>query len=161
MGRRKYHGKEHGIIYTPLTKKALKICAEAHAGQVDKSGLPYLLHPVHLAEQMSTEEEICAALLHDTIEDTSLTIDDLRREGFPETVLSAVSLLTHDNKVPYLEYVKEVGHDPIARKVKMADLRHNSDLGRLESVSEKDLKRRDKYLTAIRILKEYGKGGKG
>ena len=161
MGRRKFHGKERGIIYTPLTRKALKICAEAHAGQVDKSGLPYLLHPVHLAEQMSTEEEICAALLHDTIEDTSLTIDDLRREGIPERVLKAVSLLTHDDRIPYLDYVKEVAKDPIARKVKLADLKHNSDLGRLDSVSEKDLKRREKYRKAAQILKEYGKRGNG
>lgn len=154
MAGKKFRKRPAGIVYTPLVKKTLKICCAAHEGQVDKSGLPYLLHPVHLAEQMSTEEEICAALLHDTIEDTSLTPDDLRREGIPERVVQALLLLTHDPEVPYMDYVRKIRQNGIARKVKLADLKHNSDLSRLDTVTEKDRKRREKYLKAIEILSD-------
>ena len=121
-----------GLIYTPLTKKALKIAFDAHRNQLDKSGIPYVVHPLHLAEQMETEEEICTALLHDVVEDSPYTLQDLKKEGFPDAVLQALELLTRQPDVPYLDYVVRLRKNPIARKVKLADLAHNSDLARLD-----------------------------
>ena len=142
-----------GLIYTPLTKKAMEICIKAHRDQKDKSGLPYILHPFHLAERMETEEEVCAALLHDVVEDTPWTLGRLRAEGFPPKVVDAVFLLTHHPSIPYFEYVERIRTNPIARRVKLADLEHNSDLGRLDNPTEKDRERREKYLKAMEILK--------
>ncbi len=140
------------MIYTKLTKKALKLCFAAHRDQVDKSGLPYVFHPFHLAEQMTDELTTVTALLHDVVEDTDFTLEDLRGMGFPSEVIEALTLLTHDSDVPYMEYVAEIRHNPIAKAVKLADLRHNSDLSRLDYVDAFALKRREKYLAAIALL---------
>ena len=137
------------MIYTELTKRAMKLSFDAHKDQVDKSGMPYVFHPFHLAEQMSDELTTVTALLHDVVEDTPYSLEDLRKMLFPEEVLSALSLLTHDDGTPYLEYVSRLKSNPIARAVKLADLRHNSDLSRLEQVDEKALKRVEKYKKAI------------
>lgn len=143
------------MIYTDKTKKAIKLCFKAHAGQVDKSGLPYAHHPLHLAEQMDDEDSTVAALLHDVIEDTQYTFEDLETMGFGESVIDALKLLTHDDSVPYLDYVRKIRSNPIARKVKLADLAHNSDLTRLDhEPRETDLERLKKYKKAIRILLE-------
>ncbi len=140
------------MIYTALTKKAMKICFEAHKNQKDKTGLPYVFHPFHLAEQMTDETTVIAALLHDVIEDTDLTLENLKKEGFGDTVLEALTLLTHDPAVPYMEYIESIRHNPVARAVKLADLRHNSDLTRLNQICDNDLQRNEKYLEAIRRL---------
>jgi (p)ppGpp synthase/HD superfamily hydrolase len=141
------------MIYTDMTKKALKLCFDVHKEQVDKSGLPYVFHPFHLAEQMETEDTTIVALLHDVVEDSDLTLDDLRQMGFGDTVIAALALLTHDPAVEYMDYVRAVKDNPIARAVKLADLRHNSDLTRLDTVDEKALARREKYLQAMTLLK--------
>ena len=140
------------MIYTEHTKRALRLAYEAHKGQYDKSGVPYVFHPLHLAEQMEDEESIVAALLHDVVEDTAYSLADLRAMGFPEKALEAVALLTHDPTEPYLSYVARVKENPIARRVKLADLRHNSDLSRIKKVTERDLKRVEQYAAAIRLL---------
>ena len=140
------------MIYTELTKKAMQLCFTAHKDQVDKSGLPYVFHPFHLAEQMTDELTTIAALLHDVVEDTSYTFEDLREMGFPKEVLDALRLLTHNNGTPYLEYVARLKDHPIARAVKLADLRHNSDLTRLDHVDDRALKRVAKYRKAIELL---------
>lgn len=140
------------MIYTALTKKALKLCFEAHRNQLDKSGMPYVFHPFHLAEQMDTEESTTVALLHDVVEDTDYTLEDLKAMGFPNNVIDALALMTHDPRVPYMEYVKAISENPLATKVKLADLRHNSDLSRLDSVDEKALSRVKKYAAAIELL---------
>ena len=145
---------QSGIIYTPATKIAMKICFAAHKNQVDKNGIPYIFHPIHLAEQMMTEDEICTALLHDVVEDSEYTIEDLKASGFNENILSALRLLTHDKSVPYMDYIAEIKTNPLAKKVKLADLAHNSDLNRLDKVTEKDLKRAEKYKKAQEILSE-------
>ena len=142
------------MLYTDMTKKALKLCFEAHKDQYDKSGMPYVFHPFHLAEQMTDEDSTVVALLHDVMEDTDCAIEDLREFGFPEQVLAALTLMTHDSSVPYLEYVAGLKANPIARTVKLADLRHNSDLSRLSIVTDKDLQRVEKYKKAIRLLEE-------
>ena len=142
--------------YTALTKLALKICFEAHKDQLDKGGMPYVFHPFHLAEQMETEEEICTALLHDVVEDTDCTLEEIKDMGFPKEVTDALGLLTHDSAVPYMDYVKEIKKNPIARQVKLADLRHNSDINRIEIKTEaeaqKAQKRVEKYRKAMEIL---------
>lgn len=142
------------MIYTDMTKKAMKLCFEAHKDQVDKSGVPYVFHPIHLAEQMDDELTTVAALLHDVVEDTDFTLDDLGDMGFPEKVLEALALLTHDDSVPYMEYVAQAGENPIARAVKLADLRHNSDLTRLNQVDERALERVKKYQQAMKLLEK-------
>ena len=142
------------MIYTELTKKALKLCFEAHKDQVDKSGLPYVHHPFHLAEQMETEDTTIVALLHDVVEDTDYTLDDIRAMGFPEQVIEALSYMTHDDSVPYMDYVAKIKENPIATTVKLADLRHNSDLTRLDVVDEKALERVEKYSRARKLLEE-------
>ena len=143
------------MIYTSLTKKALRLCFDAHREQVDKTGLPYVFHPFHLAEQMKDEYTTVCALLHDVVEDTDYTLEDLRGMGFPNEVVDALVLLTHDPAVPYMDYVKLIAENPIARKVKMADLRHNSDLSRLDEVDEWALKRNEKYKKALAYLKRH------
>ena len=142
------------MIYTPITKKAIKLCFEAHKEQVDKSGMPYVFHPFHLAEQMQTEETTVVALLHDLVEDTDYTIEDLTSMGFGKTITDAIALMTHADGVAYMDYVREIKNNPIAKEVKLADLKHNADLTRLDVVDEKALSRRDKYLKAIKLLEE-------
>ena len=140
------------MLYTPVTKKALKFCFEKHAGQVDHAGIPYPNHPLHLAEQMETEDETCVALLHDVMEDCGVTEGELRELGISERAIQALRLLTHAKEVPYLDYVRAIASDPIARKVKIADLRHNSTLARLDEVTPKDVERFRKYCRARVIL---------
>ena len=142
------------MIYTPKTKMALKLCFEAHKEQVDKSGMPYVFHPFHLAEQMNTEETTIVALLHDLVEDTDYTIEDLVDMGFDKSITDAIALMTHTDNVAYMDYVRAIKDNSIAKAVKLADLKHNSDLTRLEIVDEKALSRREKYLKAIAILQE-------
>ena len=142
------------MIYTELTKKALKLSFEAHKNQVDKSGMPYVYHPFHLAEQMTTEETVIVALLHDVVEDTDYSLDDLKTMGFPEKVIEALALMTHDKSVPYMEYVAKIKDNPIARAVKLADLKHNSDLTRLDNADQKAIDRVNKYKEAIMVLTE-------
>lgn len=142
------------MIYTPLTKQPMKLCYQAHAGQLDKSGIPYVFHPIHLAEQMPDEITTIVALLHDVVEDTSYTIDDLTSMGFPEDAIRAIALMTHSRGVDYMEYVKRIRTDPVARIVKLADLRHNSDLSRLDTVDPRAMARAEKYARAIQLLEE-------
>ena len=140
------------MLYTPIVNAALRFAFKAHEGQLDRSGIPYVNHPLHLAEQMDTEDETVVALLHDIIEDTEYTADDLSALGISEAALEAILLLTHDDAVPYLDYVRKLKDNPLARKVKIADLRHNYDLTRLEEVTEKDIARFRKYWSALRLL---------
>lgn len=141
------------MVYTANTEKAMKIAYEAHHGQVDKSGVPYIFHPIHLAEQMDTEEECIVALLHDVVEDTDITFEQLEKE-FSPTVIEVLKLLTHDDSVEYMEYVRNLKHNPIARTVKLANLWHNYDCTRLKKITQKDMKRREKYADAIHLLSE-------
>lgn len=140
------------MLYTPLTKKAMRLCFEAHEGQVDKAGIPYANHPLHVAEQVDGEHATCAALLHDVLEDTAYGADDLRAMGFPEEVVGALELLTHPAGVPYLDYVRALKGNDIARQVKIADLRHNSDPSRLDEVTDADRARAAKYAEVLAVL---------
>ncbi|MBO4297316.1 MAG: bifunctional (p)ppGpp synthetase/guanosine-3',5'-bis(diphosphate) 3'-pyrophosphohydrolase [Clostridia bacterium] len=142
------------MIYTEKTKRALRLMFEAHKDQTDKSGMPYVFHPFHLAEQMTDEATTVAALLHDVAEDTAVTLDELRGKGFGDDVCDALALLTHDERLPYMDYVAAIRRNPIARAVKLADLKHNSDLTRLDTVDAKALARVEKYKKAIALLEE-------
>ena len=141
------------MIYTELTRKAMKIAFEAHSGQVDKAGLPYINHPLHLAEQMHTEDTCVVALLHDVVEDTPVTLEELRRAGFTENQLQAIGAMTHKKGVAYMDYVKELRKNKIAAVVKMADIQHNSDITRIANPTKNDIKRLDKYKEALEYLK--------
>ena len=106
------------MIYTPQTKKALRVAFEAHKDQMDKSGLPYVFHPFHLAEQMKDEQTTAVALLHDVVEDSEYTFADLEKMGFEQPVLDALALLTHQPEVDYFDYVRKIRTNPIAAAVK-------------------------------------------
>lgn len=140
------------MIYTPKTKMALKLCFAAHKEQLDKCGIPYVFHPFHLAEQMQTEETTIVALLHDVVEDTDYTLEDITAMGFDPVITDALALLTHSKDVAYMDYVRAIKDNPVAKAVKLADLKHNSDLSRLDIVDEKALARREKYLKALELL---------
>ena len=140
------------MIYTPLTKKALKISFKVHKDQVDKAGLPYIFHPFYLANKMDDEYSICVALLHDVIEDGNYTVEELIKEGFPSEVVEAVKLLTHLKEDSYFDYINKMKLNSLARKVKIEDLKHNLDLSRLNEITNKDLERIEKYKKAIFIL---------
>ena len=122
--------------------------------------MPYVYHPFHLAEQMDDEYTTCVALLHDVVEDTEMSLDDLKSQGFPDEVVEALSLMTHDDSIEYLDYIRALKDNALARKVKLADLAHNSDLSRLEIVDEKAIQRVNKYKQAILILKRAEKQSK-
>lgn len=149
------------MIYTPLTNKAMRIAYAAHHGQFDYNGIPYIFHPIHLAEQMDDEASCCAALLHDVVEDTDVTLEDLRKD-FPEEIIQIVKLLTHDgnaeyDNMDYFDYVRQIKTHPIARKVKLADIAHNSDQTRCvgsDLTEEKLAYWKAKYEKATKILLE-------
>ena len=143
------------MIYTPMTNKAIKLMFKLHRDQTDRSGLPYVFHPWHVAESMDDEASTIVALLHDSVEDTEITLDELADMGFPNEVIQALDLMTHRDGEDYFAYVKKLAHNPLARKVKLADLKHNSDISRLETVTDKDLERAEKYKKAIEYLEGF------
>ena len=140
------------MIYTDLTIKAMNLAYNAHHGQFDKGGVPYIFHPIHLAESMDDEISTCVALLHDTVEDTDVTLEQLAGE-FPREVVEAVRLLTHPEGVEYFDYVRAIRQNSIAVKVKLADLAHNGDPKRISNQGNAE-KRRAKYAAARKILTE-------
>ena len=144
------------MIYTELTNKALRIAYNAHHGQLDYNGIPYIFHPIHLAEQMDDEFSCCVALLHDVVEDTDVTMEELAQE-FPAAVIDALKLMTHGDDVEYFTYVAAIKHNPIAKKVKLADIAHNSDQSRCvgsDLSPEKLAYWKAKYEKATKILTE-------
>ena len=135
-----------------MLELALSIATEAHRGQFDKAGIDYIEHPIFVASQVDSEEEKAVALLHDVIEDSSVTAEELLNAGLPETVVTAVQILSKKKGQDYPTYLKTVKSNPLARVVKLADLKYNSDLSRLSSVTDKDLERLEKYKKAIDYL---------
>lgn len=130
------------MIYTELVKKAMEICLDAHRGQFDKGGYPYVFHPIHIAEQMDTEDEIIVALLHDVLEMSHYSIRDFMDAGFSTKVIHSLCVLTRFPEDPYLktyeEYIENIKGDAIATKVKLADLKHNLDTTRLHTAKLSD-----------------------
>jgi (p)ppGpp synthase/HD superfamily hydrolase len=136
-------------------ERAIEIAAKAHAGQVDKAGQPYVLHPLRMMLAVATPEARIAAVLHDVVEDTAVTFEELRGEGFPDTVLEAVEALTKREGEDYEAFIRRVAPNPIAREVKLADLRDNSDLSRIADPTERDRERIRKYQRAIAYLEPW------
>ena len=140
---------------TNYIQKAQEIATKAHMGQVDKAGKDYINHPKRVAERLLNESENVqvVAWLHDVVEDTSITLKDLE-QIFNKDVIDALTLLTHDKSVPYMEYVEKISHNEIARKVKMSDLIDNMNLSRLDikNITNNELDRVEKYLKAYRFL---------
>lgn len=135
-----------------LIAKAITIAIDAHKGQKDKGGNPYILHPLTVASKQETENGIVVALLHDVVEDSQYTLDDLRQAGFPPDVCNAVDMLTHKQGEDYFSYIQKIKTNDIARSVKVQDILHNSDTSRLSSVTEKDAARLEKYQKALSVL---------
>ncbi|MFJ8525480.1 GTP pyrophosphokinase [Bacillus cereus] len=133
---------------------AHEIAKTAHAGQVDKAGIDYIKHPEVVASFVNTAEEKATAYLHDVLEDTEITANDLLSAGIPHNIVEAVQVLTKEKYTPYFEYLRKVKEDSLARTVKLADLKHNSDCSRLARITDKDLKRLEKYRKAIQFLEE-------
>ena len=140
------------MIYTELTIRAMNLAYNAHHGQFDKGGVPYIFHPIHLAEEMDDEISTCVALLHDTVEDTAVTLEELAAQ-FPREVVEAVDLLTHRENVDYFDYVRAIRQNPVAVRVKLADLAHNGDPKRICNQGNQE-RRREKYAAARAILTE-------
>ena len=134
-----------------LLEKALKISYMAHKNQVDKGGNPYYLHPIFVALNMKDDDEKIVALLHDVVEDTEITLDDLRREGFPEYIIEAIDALTRRGE-SYDFYIRKIKQNDLATAVKIGDLNHNLDTSRLNKITEKDLSRVEKYKKAQKYL---------
>ncbi|HIZ83771.1 MAG TPA: GTP pyrophosphokinase [Firmicutes bacterium] len=140
------------MLYTAMTKKAMQLAFDVHKDQKDKDGLPYIYHPFHLAEQMDTEASVTVAMLHDVVGKGSMTLEDLRQAGFPEDVVEAVNLLTQDPATPFLDYIENLRKDPLATKVKLADLRHNADLSRSDIIDGETRQQEERCRQAIQIL---------
>ncbi|MCA9955420.1 MAG: GTP pyrophosphokinase [Ardenticatenaceae bacterium] len=133
-------------------ERAIAIAAEAHAGQTDKAGVAYILHPLRVMLMLETEAERIVGVLHDVVEDTAVTYEDLRVAGFTEEILAALDSVTRRDDEDYEAFVRRAGENPIGRRVKLADLKDNSDLSRIPSPTEKDYARLEKYRRAIATL---------
>lgn len=142
------------MMYTKMTKSAMKIAYKAHKEQFDKGGIPYIFHPIVVAQQMVCEVSTVVALLHDVVEDSDWTFKMLSEHGVSKDALASLKLLTRVKSMSYDDYIGNIKSDDIARKVKIADIKHNMDLSRLNSISDKDLERLDKYTRALSVLEE-------
>lgn len=136
----------------PDIEEAIRIAVEAHRGQKDRAGAPYILHPLRLLFRVQTNAERMAAVLHDVVEDSAWTLDDLRARGFAEEVVSAVDHLSRRESESYEEFVERTAAHPVARRVKLADLEDNLDVRRIGHVNEADAERLNRYLRAWRRL---------
>lgn len=135
-----------------LLEKALRLATRAHKGQIDKAGKPYILHPIRVAQRCNTDTERIVALLHDVIEDTEITPNNLYSAGFSKTIVDAVLSVTRRNNESYFKFIERCSLNPIGRIVKIHDLEDNMDITRLDSLAERDVKRLNKYLKAYRYL---------
>lgn len=136
----------------PDIEEAIRLAVEAHRGQKDRAGAPYILHPLRMMFRVQTDAERMAAVLHDVVEDTPVTLDDLRGRGFPPEVVDAVDGLTRREGESYDDFVRRAALHPVARRVKIADLEDNLDVRRIGAVAEKDAERLNRYLRAWKYL---------
>lgn len=138
------------MLYTPKIIECLRFVEEFHHEQYDKIGAPYILHPVFVADQMDTEDETIVALLHDVVEDTPITLDDLRDKGYSDEIIVAIDALTRRTDETYSAYIERLSNNKLARRVKIADLRHNLQPERVAMFGNTSLVKR--YQKALRIL---------
>ena len=132
--------------------KAIKLACNAHAGQKDKAGKPYILHPLRLMLNFQNKQEQVVAVLHDTIEDSDMTLEDLASFGFSELTIDALDCLSKRKNEEYEDFIKRIVPNELARKIKIEDIKDNLDLTRIESINSEDLKRVLKYHNSLRIL---------
>ena len=137
-----------------MERKSGKVLSrmENHKGQKDKAKKPYILHPLRLMMSVDTDEEKIVAVMHDIVEDSEISLDDLRNEGFSDEILSAIECVTKKDGEDYDAFIERIAQNPLAIKVKLADLEDNMDLTRLSKVTEKDLERVEKYKLAKQQL---------
>ena len=140
------------LSYNEQFQIALELAVEKHKNQTDKAGNPYILHPLHVMENVNSKEGKIVAILHDIIEDTDVTEDYLLKIGLSKRIVDAVVALTRSEDIDYQEYIKNLSSNPLAKEVKLADLEHNKDLKRLPTLEEKDLERNRKYQIAYHYL---------
>lgn len=140
------------MLYSNMIKMAMEVAYEAHSGRVDRAGYPYIAHPLHVAEKMKTENEVIVALLHDVVEDTNIDLTDLVHFGFSEEVVEAVDAITRRYEESYEDYIQRVKRNPIARNVKIEDMKHNSDFTRIEGETWKDAE--DRYMRYDKALRQ-------
>jgi (p)ppGpp synthase/HD superfamily hydrolase len=138
-------------------ERAIELAVKHHKGQKDKAAQPYILHPLRLMLSMTTEVERIVAVLHDIVEDTTITLDNLRKEGFGEKIVSAIECVTKKDGENYDSFIERISYNPLATDVKLADLEDNMDLSRLPEVTEKDLLRVAKYQRAVKRLSNISK----
>lgn len=134
---------------------AISIAVAAHKGQADKADMPYILHPLRVMNNVNTLEEKIVAVLHDVVEDTPITFDFLLEKGIDKHLVDTLRLLTYEKAVPYEIYIQKTATNPLAIRVKLADLTDNSNLDRLKEKTDKDYQRLEKYRKAIAFLEEY------
>ena len=135
-----------------MLERAIEIAAKVHKGQLDKAGKPYILHPLRLMIKMGSEEEMIVAVLHDSVEDTTITLDELRKEGFSENIICAISAITKIHGETYENFIERIKNNPLATKIKIADLKDNSNLSRIQQPSKEDFERVQKYKKALEVL---------
>ncbi|MFS1518592.1 GTP pyrophosphokinase [Bacillus sp. SCS-151] len=133
-------------------ERAIQIAVNGHLGQKDKGGNAYILHPLRVMHKVKTKNEKIVALLHDVIEDTNVTLDDLRIEGFSEEIIYAIDCVTKREHENYKDYIERVKKSQISRVVKLADLEDNCDLSRINNPTQKDIDRLNKYKKIIKKL---------
>lgn len=140
------------LSYNEQFQIALELAVEKHKNQTDKAGNPYILHPLHVMENVNSKEGKIVAILHDIIEDTDITENYLLKIGLSKRIVDAVVALTRSEDMDYQEYIKNLSSNPLAKEVKLADLEHNMNLKRLPTLEEKDLERNRKYQIAYHYL---------
>ena len=140
------------LSYNEQLQFALELAIEKHKNQKDKSGKPYILHPLHVMETVKSDDAKIVAILHEIIEDTDVTEKDLLNAGLSKHIVDAIVMLTRTDDIDYMDYVKKVSSNPLAKEVKLADLQHNMDLRRISTLTEKDLDRTRKYQIAYHYL---------
>lgn len=136
-------------------EQAIKLASIKHYGQKDKANKPYIFHLLHVMNNLDDLNAKIVGVLHDILEDTDITRNDLLNYGFSEEIIIAVEILTKPKNQKYMDYIENIKSNTIARKVKLIDLKHNIDLTRLSEISDKDLKRNIKYLEAYKRLNKY------
>jgi len=137
-----------------ILERAIQIAVNAHFGQKDKSGMPYIFHPLRVMDAVETFEAKIVAVLHDVVEDTELAFDDLVERGIPKHLVITLRHLTHDKNLSYEDYIAQVAENPLAAVVKMADLKDNMDASRLSNITEEDIERLKRYTAAFQYLRK-------
>jgi (p)ppGpp synthase/HD superfamily hydrolase len=135
-----------------MLSKAIIIATNAHNGQIDKAGKPYIFHPLHIMLQMDDEDSRIVAVLHDVVEDTLVTLDVLKYEGFNQNIIDAIDCITRKQNEDYFDYIRRVKTNELAKLVKLFDLEHNTKLSRLKKITHKDVERNYKYFKAITLI---------